>query len=133
MAIARTTASAPPTPPTSPGSAIPAPAPTTAAPHHLKTLHIHFHDALKPRFLADPTNHYPDAVLHASLRRLAAIRGLERVVFAGDLPAAYTGPLARIMTAAVDVVEEELPRVMAVRGGGEEVEFEVEEEGLVEE
>ncbi|KAK0836260.1 hypothetical protein LTR03_013834 [Friedmanniomyces endolithicus] len=90
----------------------------------LKTLHIHFTDALKSRFLVGTTQQYPDDTLHASLGHLAKLRGLERVTFTGDLPECYTMPLAQIMMMPVAGgvgASVELPTLRAVKASGEMV------------
>ncbi|RMY19174.1 hypothetical protein D0867_04843 [Hortaea werneckii] len=92
----------------------------TSFPHHLKTMHIVFRDNLKTRFLADPAQQYPDNTLHESLQPLSKIRGLERVVFEGDLPLSYAEPLKAIMMSPVGA-KERLPKLMAVKSNGEVV------------
>ncbi|KAI7661154.1 hypothetical protein KC319_g8484 [Hortaea werneckii] len=92
----------------------------TSFPHNLKTMHIVFRDNLKTRFLADAEQQYPDNTLNESLQPLSKIRGLERVVFEGDLPLAYSGPLSAIMTSPVGA-KEGLPKLMAVKSNGEVV------------
>ncbi|KAK0264406.1 hypothetical protein LTS09_001884 [Friedmanniomyces endolithicus] len=87
----------------------------------LKTLYIHFTDALKARFLVGTTQQYPDDTLHASLSHLAKLRGLEQVAFTGDLPECYTAPLAQIMMMPVAGASVELPRLRAVKASGEMV------------
>ncbi|KAI7373060.1 hypothetical protein KC336_g20491, partial [Hortaea werneckii] len=92
----------------------------TSFPHNLKTMHIVFRDNLKIRFLADAAQHYPDNTLHESLQPLSQIRGLERVVFEGDLPSSYSEPLKAIMMSPLGA-KEGLPKLMAVKSNGEVV------------
>jgi hypothetical protein len=86
----------------------------------LKTLHFHFTDNLKSRFLSSASQHYPDDLLHTSLSTLAKIRGLESVTFDGDLPDCYTGPLARIMRSSaqsVNAAGDEVLMALTSSGG----------------
>lgn len=84
----------------------------------LKTVHFHFEDDLKRRFLADANQHYPDHQLHTSLGGLAKMRGLKKITFSGDLPACYTAPMAQIMQMPPSVDDANLPPLMAIKGTG---------------
>lgn len=102
--------------------------PTLAIIPALESLHLHFTDILKGRFLLDKDQRYPDTTLHLSLSGLAKIRGLQRVSFSGDLPHCYTNPLGMIMQAPCNVSLAALPRLMAIKGTGEVVD--IEKDGL---
>ena len=90
---------------------------------NLKTFHILFKDHLRPRFLADQSQQYPDATLHTTLVALAKIRGLNSAIFEGDLPACYTAPLAQIMQSPTSSVADTLPKLRALKGDGTTVEL----------
>ncbi|KAI6789079.1 hypothetical protein KC361_g8701 [Hortaea werneckii] len=95
--------------------------PTSSFPH-LKTLHTDFRDSGKSDILAYPGSplSYPDPMLHEALRPLSKIRGLEHVVFEGDLPPSYPEPLKAIMMAPVGATKG-LLKPMAVTANGQEV------------
>lgn len=95
-------------------------------PHNLKTFHFYFKDSLKDRFLADRSKKYPDATLHISLSALAGFKGVESVVFEGDLPRVYTDALRRSMMSKWEDAEQRLI-LKAVRGDGEVVDADEEE------
>ena len=86
--------------------------------HSLETLHVFFRDNLKQKFRSHPTAKYPDGVLHDSIQEMAAIRGVGKVTFEGDLPEVYTTPLADQMQKEYDPAGLIEPS-MAIRGDGE--------------
>ncbi|KAK5136994.1 hypothetical protein LTR08_001501 [Meristemomyces frigidus] len=85
----------------------------------LTSVHLHFNDTLKTRFLADIRQRYPDNTLHTTLTGFTRIRGLSSVTFSGDLPSCYTVPLARIMQTPAHVGVAALPKLMALSPAGE--------------
>lgn len=84
----------------------------------LKKLHFTFKDAMKKDFLANQLHCYPDNKVAAQLKRFTAIRGLEEVVFEGDLPLVYTDALAKIMTSKQGTPLSQLPQLKAITGSG---------------
>lgn len=88
----------------------------------LATLKFDFRDATKERFTGVPGQSYPDSTLHESLAWLGRLKGLQEVVFEGDLPACYTAPLRKRL---LGINRGEKLYVMV--GGGEGRVVEVEE------
>jgi hypothetical protein len=89
--------------------------------YSLRSFTFMFHDELKKSFLSYPQNSYPDKSLAAALMDLCEVRGVDKVMFEGDLPEVFTGPMVEIMESTKG--ERNLPRPMSVRGDGGIVEM----------
>lgn len=95
--------------------------------HNLKSFSFYLKDHLKTQFVATLTKKYPDQTLHLCLGNLAKIRGVEKVTIEGDLPEVYSKPMMEIMQTSANSTDT-LPTIQAVRGNGEVVDADVDDE-----